>query len=152
MKGFVYSFLGTLAAFLLFLWPLLVPFEVYEVHGYRLMPETACPGEPVRVLINREVKDPAILGVRVGTINNSLVNSEWEGSGVIIPVGEADVPLDPEPRGERISPVVREAPLTPGRYRLKAHTTVSGSVWWATRTLEESRHQSDWFEVVDCGE
>lgn len=152
-RGFVLPFLATLSALFVFLWPVLLPFSVYRTGAYDVAPADACPGEPVRVIVERSIEHPTLLGVRVGAVREATVVSEWRKTdGTTVPAGEASVPLAPQPWGKVVSPVLREAPAATGEYRLISRTTVSGRVWWADRNLQEFEQASGPLAVKeDCG-
>ena len=149
VRTFLVSFSATLLAILAFLWPLLVPFAPYQSYGYEVLPRSVCPGDLVRVTVDREVE-----AAFYAEVERQSVVSEWRAKdGRIVPAGDVpDIPLSEHPRKKAVSPVVREAP-GPGEWRLLTRSTVEGRVWWARKTQNEFVQRSeDRLVVKDCGE
>lgn len=101
---------------------LLWPYSPYSVYGSQVKPPETCPGSDVEVRIELSIDSEAVEKIEV--------ESTWrptDGEGP--ESGGGGTILDPErtPRSTIASPVVRQAPTVPGRYRLYTETDVVGT-------------------------
>lgn len=108
-----------------------LPFAPYNPYSYETIPPVSCPNADVVVSVDRSIDTPFL-----GSIKTSDSASHWETvlpndelKGDQIDPSEAkSVSIAPSPRKVIVSPVVRSAPASPGRYVLVTELTVWGRV------------------------
>jgi hypothetical protein len=101
-----------LAGVMFFTVNLLIPYRPVTAYGYTAIPPVVCPGEPVEVWAEWEVRDH---------LDRLHVEYGWSQAGEdsILYGGEDDF-KDIPPFERRVvrSPIIRSAPADPGRWRL----------------------------------
>lgn len=114
------------------LWFLLaysIPFHPYRVHAYAVVPTQGCPGVPVRVAIDRTIRQPPGPGSYAG---DYTLDSEWvnvrSGQSIKLPTTTGTFRDNDSGRLKTISNILRTAPTLPGMWQLHSVLRVEGRV------------------------
>lgn len=119
-----------------------VPANPYHVYESRMKPEVTCPHAPVEVILDQEIEN-------THPVRQVEVESHWEPGGEL--AGEG-TPKNPGPFGrhERMSPVTRFAPASPGEYRLHTKSQVAYNFYGIPRFHVEVHTSSNTLRVTEC--
>ena len=106
---------------------LLVPESYYQVSRYTVMPTEVCPSAPVETRVAGVVMSYPYLERGRYQLFASWVNV---GDGIEEKLPEAGGTLADIAPGEfsNLSPILRQAPTTPGLWRLRVEAVIHGSV------------------------
>jgi len=127
-----------MAAGVLFFIGSAVPWKPFWVYEYRVTPNLVCPGEDINVQIKRSVKPPWPPGGSYTVV----VRSSWQNvdTAKSTPITETTLNQEEAQAGMGYgtdwveSPLIREAPTEPGRWRLLGTYAVSGKVFIIPRS------------------
>lgn len=135
-----------IGVFLLF--PIPLRYEPYEVYETTVVPDRVCPGQGVKVIVDREVYLPRPWY----GLWSFQVSSQWEDvdTGATYPAysGPAKTEDIVTGRARVESDLIREAPPAPGVYVLKTEYTLKGRVLYLPQTYYSPEYESDALKVI----
>ncbi len=110
------------------------PFHPFQVISYTAQPPDACPLQEVEMTVNYNLVMPEHMTVNpIVPVKSWWVNAETQQQ---VDGGEGRLDLSELDRGtgqRYVSPILRAAPNTPGRWRLLSEVRVSGTVYGTDR-------------------
>ena len=124
---------------------LLVPYKPVAIYGNEIIPQAACPREPVEVYKEWEVREPVRqIEVEYFWTHPDSPTETYGGTTYIKNV-------EPQPRHLEKSPINRIAPRMPGEWELVTHYTVYGTRF-GFPVRQDFQVNADGFIVVEDGE
>lgn len=100
---------------------LLVPYRPVVVYGNEVIPENACPREPIEVVKDWEVRDEIRqLEIEYFWTHPDSPTETYGGTAYI-------KDIEPRPREAEVSPIGRISPRESGKWELITHYTVYGT-------------------------
>lgn len=129
----------------------LVPYRPYEVKEWRVVPNPVCAGAELEGHVTRRYLD----NFDRFTLQESwlVVESTEYRRGQVIKQKEAPVPpekLKPGPFSTIQSPLLDEAPDSPGVYRIRVTTEAHGTRMWLWPVVGEQTFLTDTVRVQEC--
>lgn len=114
LKAQVYLAIVALFMFILGFVSWLLPYEPFTFYGWKSIPSTVCPLQPIQTsYISKVQAGPYTVG---GMTGNAVI---YDGSGKVVDSWPVSIRnLDPHPKDVRPSDVIRQAPVKPGTYKL----------------------------------
>lgn len=107
---------------------LLVPFRPLAVYGYEAVPGRACPGERVAVYVDQRLRDGYhVRSMEVEAAWEAVAAAGYEPGQRAFAGRTTIVRPEPGPREVVESAVLRDAPETPGEWRIVGEAEVRGS-------------------------
>jgi hypothetical protein len=122
---------------------LLVPFEPLSVYGYEAVPGRVCPGERVAVYVDQRLRDGyAVRSMEVEAAWEAVAAAGYEPGQRAFAGRTTLLRPEPGPREVVESAVLRDAPETPGEWRIVGEVEVRGSRF-GVPNVQEVRVESE---------